>query len=122
MLLLFLEGEKTSQQRQQQVQKRKRGSGVCVCVCVERKELRPGDWVGVFCLLLLCQPDMFCNGAQRERKRGGRGGGAESEGHNRNDKRLLWSSVVAQTMFARKRQEASNKTNRTKTSMGLVGR
>ncbi len=87
---------------------------------MERKESRPGDWVGVFCLLLLCQPDMFCNRAQRERKRESWGG--ESEGHNRNDKRLLWSSVVAQTMFARKRQAANNKTNRTKTSMGLVGR
>jgi hypothetical protein len=69
MLLLFLEGEKTNQQRRQQVQKRKRGSGVCVCVCVERKKLRPGDWVGIFCLLLLCQPDMFCNGAHREKEK-----------------------------------------------------
>jgi hypothetical protein len=117
MLLLFLEGEKTSQQRQQQVQKRKRGSGVCVCGA---KGITSWGLGGCFLFIIVVPTRHVLQ--SRSKREEEREGGGESEGHNRNDKRLLWSSVVAQTMFARKRQAANNKTNRTKTSMGLVGR
>jgi hypothetical protein len=68
---------------------------------------------------------MFCNGAQRERERGGgegRGGEARARGIIATTNVSFGVPVVAQTMLARKRQEQNNKTNRTKTSMGLVGR
>lgn len=100
MLLLFLEGEKTSQQRQQQVQKRKRGSGVCGA-----KGITSWGLGGCFLFIIVVPTRHVLH--SRSKREEEREGGGESEGHNRNDKRLLWSSVVAQTMFARKRQEAT---------------